>query len=111
MSRSGLWVPRDSFIPISPRTSRINSAGVQGLNNLITVMPKAAKSADVEERVATAIERMAHLDARSIWVTSTNGTVRLHGHVHSFSEKHTAGFVAASAPGVIKVENDVLVTP
>jgi osmotically-inducible protein OsmY len=74
-------------------------------------MPKAAKSADVEERVATAIERMAHLDARSIWVTSTNGTVRLHGHVHSFSEKHTAGFVAASAPGVIKVENDVLVTP
>jgi osmotically-inducible protein OsmY len=85
--------------------------GVQGLNNMITVKPKAGKSLDIEERVASAIERMAHLDARSIWVTSTNGTVHLHGHVHSFSEKHTAGLVAASAPGVTKVENDVLVTP
>jgi osmotically-inducible protein OsmY len=85
--------------------------GVQGLNNLISVKPVAAKPADVADRVGAAIERMAHLDARSIWVTSNNGTVHLHGHVHSFAEKHTAGFVAASAPGVTKVENDVVVAP
>jgi len=85
--------------------------GVQGLNNMITVMPQAPKASDVAERVSEAIERMAHLDARSVWVTTTNGTVRLHGHVHSFSEKHTAGRAAASAPGVSSVENDVLVTP
>jgi hypothetical protein len=57
------------------------------------------------------VQGLNNIDARSIWVTSTNGTVHLHGHVHSFSEKHTAGLVAASAPGVTKVENDVLVTP
>jgi len=85
--------------------------GVKGLANLITVKPAGPKGADVAERVSEAIERMAHLDARSVWVTTTNGTVHLHGHVHSFSEKHIAGRAAASAPGVTSVENDVLVTP
>jgi osmotically-inducible protein OsmY len=85
--------------------------GVQGLANLITVKPAGAKSADVAELVSAAIERQAHLDARSVWVTSTNGTVNLHGHVHSFAEKRTAGRAAASAPGVTLVNNEVLVTP
>jgi osmotically-inducible protein OsmY len=85
--------------------------GVKGLANTITVKPLAPKSNDVAERVSEAIERMAHLDARSIWVTTSNGTVHLHGHVHSFSEKHTAGYAAASAPGVTAVMNEVLVTP
>jgi osmotically-inducible protein OsmY len=85
--------------------------GVKGLANLITVKPGAPKATDVAERVSEAIERMAHLDARSVWVTTTNGTVHLHGTVHSFSEKHTAGRAAASAPGVTSVENEVLVIP
>jgi osmotically-inducible protein OsmY len=85
--------------------------GVRSLNNDITVKPREAKAEDVTNRVSEAIERIAHVDARSIWATTTNGTVRLHGHVHSFSEKYTAGLAAASAPGVTKVENDVLVTP
>jgi osmotically-inducible protein OsmY len=85
--------------------------GVTGLTNLITVSPHQVKTADVTQRISEAIERMAHLDARSVWATSTNGAVRLHGHVHSFSEKQTAGLAAASAPGVTKVENDVVVSP
>jgi osmotically-inducible protein OsmY len=85
--------------------------GVKGLANMITVKPAEAKGSDVADRVSEAIERMAHLDARSIWVTTSNGTVHLHGHVHSFSEKHTAGYAAASAPGVTTVKNEVLVTP
>ncbi len=85
--------------------------GVKGLANMIAVKPAAPKGSDVAERVSEAIERMAHLDARSIWVTSSNGSVHLHGHVHSFSEKHTAGRAAASAPGVTSVENEVFVTP
>jgi len=85
--------------------------GVKGLANMITVKPAEPKGSDVAERVSEAIERMAHLDARSVWVTTSNGTVHLHGHVHSFSEKHTAGYAAASAPGVTTVKNEVLVTP
>jgi osmotically-inducible protein OsmY len=85
--------------------------GVKGLANMVTVKPAAAKSSDVAELVSAAIERMAHLDARSVWVTTTNGTVHLHGNVHSFSEKHAAGRAAASAPGVTLVRNEVTVTP
>ena len=85
--------------------------GVRGFVNLITIEPHGPKTDDVARLVKQAIERMAHVDARSIRVTASNGTVHLHGHVHSFAEKHTAGRAAASAPGVSHVENDVLVSP
>ncbi len=85
--------------------------GVRGVSNLITIKPHSPKPADVEDRVGEAIERMADLDARSLWVTTSNGTVYLHGHVHSFAEKRIAERAAASAPGVANVENDLYVTP
>jgi osmotically-inducible protein OsmY len=84
--------------------------GVKWVSNLITVKPKVKTSA-VEERVAEAIKRSAELDARSIWITTNNGTVQLHGHVHSLHEKRVAESAAASAPGVSRVENDIVVTP
>jgi hypothetical protein len=40
-----------------------------------------------------------------------NGTVRLHGHVHSLWEKKIAEEAAESAPGVQRVENEIIVTP
>ncbi len=86
-------------------------AGVHNVSNTITVKPHVLKTADVDHRVSEAIERMADLDARSIRVTASNGTVHLHGVVHSFAERRTAGFAAAAAPGVSEVENEILVTP
>lgn len=87
-------------------------AGVQGVTNMITVKPQLPEVADVEHRVSEAIERMADLDARSIWVTAaTKGTVQLHGRVHSLAEKRTAERAAASSPGVMNVENAIEVTP
>jgi osmotically-inducible protein OsmY len=86
-------------------------AGVHNVSNMIKLKPHLPKAADVDHRVSEAIERMADLDARSVSVTTSNGTVRLHGHVHSFAERRTAGFAAAAAPGVSNVENDILVTP
>lgn len=55
--------------------------------------------------------RMADLDARSIWVTSRDGTVELHGHVHSFAERHIAVHAAEAAPGVTRVKSELLVMP
>jgi len=86
-------------------------AGVHKISNTITVKPQVLKTTDVDHRVSEAIERMADLDARSISVTATNGTVHLHGVVHSFAERRTAGFAAAAAPGVSQVENEIVVTP
>lgn len=84
--------------------------GVRWISNLITVKPKV-KSSAIEERVAEAIKRSAELDARSIWVTTDNGTVHLHGHVHSLHERRVAEAAAASAPGVSRVDNEIEVTP
>jgi osmotically-inducible protein OsmY len=86
-------------------------AGVHNLSNTITIKPHVPKAADVGHRVSEAIERMADLDARSIRVTATDGTVHLQGVVHSFAERRTAGFAAAAAPGVTDVANEILVTP
>jgi osmotically-inducible protein OsmY len=85
--------------------------GVHDVSNAIIVKPHALKTADVDHRVGEAIQRMADLDARSIQVTAANGTVHLHGVVHSFAERRAAGFAAAAAPGVTDVENEILVTP
>ena len=54
---------------------------------------------------------IADLDARSIHVTATRGTIQLRGVVHSFAEHRSARFAAEAAPGVTKVENEILVTP
>jgi osmotically-inducible protein OsmY len=87
-----------------------NTLGVKGVSNLITVRPKV-KPAEIEERIADAIKRMASLDADQITVTATDGTVHLHGRVHSWYEKRLAEREAASAPGVSKVDNQITVVP
>jgi osmotically-inducible protein OsmY len=58
------------------------TVGVKGVSNLITVKPKV-KPTQIEQRIGDAIKRMADLDANQITVTTTDGTVRLQGRVHS----------------------------
>jgi osmotically-inducible protein OsmY len=86
--------------------------GVSGISNMITVKPRAKlEPSEVQRRVAEAIKRMADLDSRSIWAETTNGTVHLHGTVHSFYERKLAEESAKAAPGVQQVENHIVVVP
>ncbi|MGZ4338400.1 MAG: BON domain-containing protein [Gaiellaceae bacterium] len=87
-----------------------HTMGVTGVSNLVTVKPKV-KAEQVEQRIANAIRRMANLDANQITVTATNGTVHLHGKVHSWYEKQLAEREAKSAPGVAKVDNEIIIVP
>ena len=87
-----------------------NITGVKGVTDLITIKPKL-KSTEIEQRIMDALRRSAELDARQITVITRNGTVELHGQVHSLHEKKIAGEAAASAPGVAYVENDLVVMP
>ena len=86
-------------------------AGIRGINNLIAVKSTHPRVSDVRKSVHEAIGRMADVDARSVWVTSTDGTVHLRGRVHSLAQWRTAGRGAASAPGMERVVNDIVVTP
>ena len=44
-------------------------------------------------------------------VTSDDGTVHLHGRVHSFYERQIAHDAAAAAPGVSMVDNQITIRP
>jgi osmotically-inducible protein OsmY len=86
--------------------------GIRGVTNEIAVRPRGKPDpARVKEQIVEAIERSAALDARSIWIATADGTVHLHGQVHSLWEKHVAEEAAAAAPGVARVENHIVVTP
>ena len=85
--------------------------GVRAVSNLIEVEPGVAEAdaVDIEERIHLAIARMADVDASSVSVTKSDGVVRLEGSVGSLAERRIAQRVAESAPGVAKVENNVVI--
>lgn len=87
-----------------------NVTGVRGVTSEITVKSRP-KIADLRHRIEAAFSRAADLDAREVQVTTTNGTVRLDGRVHSLQEARIARRAVAAAPGVSKVDNRLLVVP
>lgn len=83
-------------------------AGVRGVTNLVRVEPPSdATVADVEHRIARALQRQADVDATAIRVTTSDGVVRLEGTVASVAERRAAQLAAESAPGVTEVINDL----
>lgn len=84
--------------------------GVTRVINSITVAPKVAAQ-DVAKKIESAFQRSAVLDARRITIATEGGTVHLRGTVHTWDERDTAEEVAWSAPGVRRVDNDLVVVP
>lgn len=86
--------------------------GVKGVTNNIglSIKPRV-NAADVKAKIENAFARRAQLDANQIRVESTDGKVILRGNVHSWDEKEDAEQAAWAAPGVTRVENNVVVIP
>jgi osmotically-inducible protein OsmY len=85
-------------------------AGVKGVFNRIEVKPRVS-AGDVRAKIEEALRRNAEVDARRVIVEAHDGTVELRGNVHSWSEKNEAARAAWAAPGVTRVENNLMVTP
>lgn len=85
-----------------------NLVGVRGVTNLLHVR-KRASAIDVKDRIENALKRHAEIDAKHIEVMAADGTVTLRGTVRSRAERHDAEQAAWSAPGVSKVEDELLV--
>lgn len=82
--------------------------GVKGVVNNITIK-QALTPFEVESRIAKAFERSAKLESKKIKVEVNGRTVKLTGTVHSVAEKEEARKAAFFAPGVTKVENNLVV--
>jgi osmotically-inducible protein OsmY len=82
--------------------------GVKGITNLVTIKPDISSSID-KKAVENALDRDAFIDNDHIKINVTDHKVILKGTVKSWSQKEEASRVAWSAPGVQKVENDLVV--
>jgi osmotically-inducible protein OsmY len=84
--------------------------GVVGVFNHITVNPKAGLR-DVHRRIGRALHYNADIDARHIDVVVTGDVVTLSGTVGSWMQRDAAERAAGSAPGIRRVDNELLVEP
>ena len=86
-----------------------NIAGVVGVENEIDLVAPGPSVHDVEHAIKKAMERNAKLDAKSVSVESSNGTVTLHGTVSSWADHDEAVSAAWAAPGVTRVKDHIVV--
>ena len=84
--------------------------GVRGVANYITVSPRPIVR-DVHRRIVSALHRNADLDARHLQVQVADDVVTLTGTVGSWLQREAAEHGAASAPGIRRVDNRIVVLP
>jgi osmotically-inducible protein OsmY len=84
--------------------------GAKGVSNLVRIEPRVAP-ADVKKKIEDAFKRSAEIDANRITVEASGGEVVLKGAVRSWAERQEAERAAWWAPGVVKVDNRIIVAP
>jgi osmotically-inducible protein OsmY len=84
--------------------------GLMGIFNHITVKPRSAQR-DVQRRIVAALHHHADLDARQIKVSVQDDTVVLTGTVSTWLQRDAAERAAGNAPGIARVENQIVVEP
>jgi osmotically-inducible protein OsmY len=88
-----------------------NIVGVVGISNKISVTPQIITTEQVRAAIEDAIERQAERTAERIRVAVCDGVVTLAGKVRSLREKQAVLAAIGHAPGVITVDDQLIVDP
>jgi len=83
--------------------------GVMGIEDEIELIAPGPTPHDVEHSIKKAMERNAKLDAESVKVESSDGTITLRGTVSSWADHDEAVGAAWAASGVTRVKDHILV--
>jgi osmotically-inducible protein OsmY len=84
-----------------------NVLGVVSVDDEIDLVPTSPTAGDVQHSIKKAMERNAKLDADSVSVDSSNGTIALDGTVSSWADHDEAVSAAWAAPGVTNVKDHI----
>jgi osmotically-inducible protein OsmY len=81
--------------------------GVKGVSNLIEVQHPTS-AGDIRERIRAAFRRTSGADANALNIRYDGGTVHLGGKLHAWNEREIAERAAWAAPGVTRVEDNIV---
>ena len=84
--------------------------GVLSVVNHIEVAPSSVER-DVRHRIVEALHRNADIDARHVVVTVDGNVAMLTGRVGSWLQRESAERAAGSAPGITRVDDQIVVMP